>query len=69
MAEPAAETNWPALQLVHGVQLAALVVVLYEPLAQAVHTRLAVVEPGVETYWPALQVVHGVQLLALVVVL
>jgi len=28
VAEPAAETNWPALQLVHGVQLAALVVVL-----------------------------------------
>jgi hypothetical protein len=46
--EPAAETSWPATQVVHAVHDDALVVLEYSPAPHATHWRLAVVEPVAE---------------------
>lgn len=46
VAVPAVLAYWPAEQLDHVVQLGALVAVLYEPSAQALHSRLAVLVPA-----------------------
>jgi hypothetical protein len=67
--EPAELTNSPAVQVVNAVQLAALTLVLYVPLAQVVHVRLVVLFGRVLAYSPAEQSLHAAQLTALVAVL
>ena len=57
---PLALTYVPAAQVDQFVQVEAFAVVENAPLAQAVHTRLAVVLPAVETYSPGWHVVHEV---------
>jgi hypothetical protein len=59
MAVPAALTYVPGWQSVHAVQLAALLVVLKVPLAQAAQVWSAVAVPGAAMLWPATQLVHA----------
>jgi hypothetical protein len=61
---PSVDTKVPTAQVVHAVQLAALVPVEYEPLAQAVHVRSDVVLPAPATYIPAAQSVWAVHVVA-----
>jgi hypothetical protein len=45
VVEPAVDTNFPPVQVVHGVHEAAFDVVLNEPAAHAVHVRSEVGVP------------------------
>lgn len=47
--EPAAPTNWPALQVVHGVHAAAFIVALKLVAPQALQVRSAVAVPAPPT--------------------
>lgn len=61
---PSTLTYVPGWQVLHALQLAALVVELYVPLVQALHARSVVAEPAVATAKPAAHCVHAMQLLA-----
>ena len=63
-AVPAEPTYWPALQSVHAVQLAALVVSLSVPKAHGPQLRLVVVVPAAVTYWPPAHIACAVQVVA-----